>query len=418
MSTETIERVAVLGAGTMGHGIAEVAAMAGYRVALRDVEREYVDEGYENIEWSLRKLAEKDQLEESPEAVLERIEPTTDLESAVGDADLVIEAVPERLDLKREVFAEVEDVAGAGAILASNTSSIPITEIAEATEDPERVCGLHFFTPPVRMALVEVVHGEATAEAVAERAATWVESIAKTPIHVRKDVRGFVVNTVLGPYVSEAAWMVSNGEATIRQADAALVHQRGYPMGPFELGDLTGIDVGHHVRNERGMEIPPIIAEKVEAGDLGRKTGRGYYDYEAGDGADYEPGDGEGFDTLRVEARMIDRAASLVGEGVATPDAVDTGVKLGLGFPEGACRRGDRIGLDTVLDKLRTLHAETGEDRFEPHSYLVELVEAGSTGEDAGAGFYEYDQADNKVGGGGEAVGADGLDGPADVEGS
>ena len=397
MSTETIERVAVLGAGTMGHGIAEVAAMAGYHVALRDVEREYVDDGYENIEWSLEKLAEKDQLGDTPAAVLERIEPTTDLETAVGDADLVIEAVPERLALKRDVFAAVEDLVDEDAILASNTSSIPITDIAEATEDPGRVCGLHFFTPPVRMALVEVVHGEQTRETVADRAAEWVESIDKNPIHVRKDVRGFVVNTVLGPFVSEAAWMVSDGEATIRQADAAMVHQRGYPMGPFELGDLTGIDVGHHVRRERGMEIPPIIAEKVEAGDLGRKTGRGYYDYEDGDGADYEPGDGEGFDTLRVEARMVDRAAYLVGEGVATPDAVDTGVTLGLGFPEGACRRGDRIGLDTVVEKLRTLHAETGADRFEPHPYLVELVESGRTGEEAGAGFHEYDEDGNRV---------------------
>jgi len=391
MSLSHIDRVAVLGAGTMGHGIAEVAAMAGYRVALRDVEQEYVDDGYQNIEWSLGKLAEKGQLDEGPEAVLDRIETTTDLAVAVNDADLVVEAVPERLALKREVFAEVEGLTDEDTILASNTSSIPITDIAERTDDPGRVLGLHFFTPPVRMALVEVVHGEETRESVAERAAEWVESVDKTPIHVRKDVRGFVVNTVLGPYISEAAWMVSDGEATVRQADAALVHERGYPMGPFETADLTGIDVGYHVRTQRGREIPPVMADRVEAGDLGRKTGRGYYDYEDGDGADYEPGDGEGFDTLRVEARMVDRAASLVGEGVATPDAVDTGVRLGLGFPEGACRRGDRIGLDTVVEKLRTLRAETGEDRFEPHPYLVELVEAGRTGEDAGAGFHEYE---------------------------
>ncbi|PSQ21014.1 hypothetical protein BRD06_11790 [Halobacteriales archaeon QS_9_67_15] len=360
MSQSRIGRVAVLGAGTMGHGIAEVAAIAGYSVALRDVEREYVDDGYENVEWSLGKLAEKGRLDEGPEAVLDRVDPTTDLEAAVSDADLVIEAVPERLALKREVFAEVEGLAGEDTILASNTSSIPITDIAEAADDPGRVLGLHFFTPPVRMGLVEVVHGKETREAVAERAAEWVESVDKTPIHVRTDVRGFVVNTVLGPYISEAAWMVSDGEATIRQADAALVHDRGYPMGPFEIADLTGIDVGYDVRTERGREVPPVMAERVEAGDLGRKTGRGYYDYEDGDGADYEPGDGEGFDTLRVEARMVDRAAYLVGEGVATPDAVDTGARLGLG-------------------------------RFEPHPYLVELVEGGRTGEDAGAGFHEYD---------------------------
>jgi enoyl-CoA hydratase/3-hydroxyacyl-CoA dehydrogenase len=235
------------------------------------------------------------------------------------------------------------------------------------------------------------MYGAETGNAAAEAGSEWVESIDKTPIYVRKDVRGFVVNTIVGPFIGEPAWMVSEGEATIRAADAAMVHRRGYPMGPFELGDLTGIDVGYHVRTEAGDPIPPIMEEKVEAEEFGRKTGKGYYDYEDGDGADYESGDGEDFDWLRVEARMVNRAASLVGEDVATPDAIDTGVQLGLGFPEGICRRGDDIGLETVLEKLETLHGETGADRFEPHPYLEELVAEGKTGEEAGEGFYSYD---------------------------
>ncbi|WP_129116563.1 3-hydroxyacyl-CoA dehydrogenase/enoyl-CoA hydratase family protein [Halegenticoccus tardaugens] len=390
MTHVDIDRVAVLGSGNMGHGIAEVAAMAGYGVAMRDVDRERVDEGYENVRWSLEKLEATGALDEPASAVLDRVDATVDLEAAVEGADLVVEAAPERLALKREIFAELDEIAPRDAILASNTSSLSITEIAAATSRPDRVVGMHFFNPPVKMDLVEVIYGERTAEGTAERARGFVESLGKTPIYVRKDVRGFVVNSVLGPFVSEPAWMVSNGEATIRQADAAMVHERGYPMGPFELSDLTGIDVGYHVRAEAGEPIAPIVEEKVEAGDLGRKTGAGYYDYESGNGPDYEPEDAAGFDALRVEALMANEAAKLVGDGVATAEAIDTGMRLGAGFPEGPCRRADRIGLDAALDRIRSLYEETEADRHEPAGYLVELVESGRTGEDAGAGFHDY----------------------------
>ncbi|QFU81326.1 3-hydroxyacyl-CoA dehydrogenase/enoyl-CoA hydratase family protein [Natronorubrum aibiense] len=397
MSLENIDHIAVLGAGNMGHGIAEVTAMAGYDVSMRDIKPEFVEDGYDAIAWSLEKLEEKDRLDESADEILSRIETTTDLEAAVANADLVIEAAPENLELKHDIFSDLERYTDEETLLATNTSSLPISDIADVVDTPERVLGLHFFNPPVKMDLVEVIYGERTSDDAAEAGSEWVESIDKTPIYVRKDVRGFVVNTIVGPFIGEPAWMVSDGEATIRQADAAMVHQRGYPMGPFELGDLTGIDVGYHVRKEAGDAIPPIMEEKVEAEALGQKTGTGYYEYENGDGADYERGDGEGFDTLRVEARMINRAAYLVGEDVATPEAVDTGVQLGLGFPEGICRRADKIGLERVLEKLETLHESTGDDRFEPHPYLEDLVEAGNTGEDAGAGFYEYDSDDGEL---------------------
>ena len=387
----TIDRVAVLGAGSMGHGITEVVAMAGYDVTMRDIEEEIVADGYENIEWSLRKLGESDRLDESSEGVLDRIETTTDLEAAVGEADLVVEAAPEQMAIKQEVFGEVDDAAPENVILASNTSSLSITEIASATDRPESVVGTHFFNPVVKMDLVEVIYGEETSDEVAEDAHEFVESIGKTPIYVRKDVNGFVVNSVLGPFMTEPAWMVSNEEATIREADAAMV-SRGYPMGPFELGDLTGIDIGYHVREEAGVDNPPIIEGKVEAGDLGRKTGRGYYDYAEGNGPDYEAGQGENFDTLRVEARIVNEAAKLVGAEVATPEAIDTGMRLGTGFPEGPCRRADRMSLEVVLEKLEDLQETTGEDRYEPADYLRELVADGKTGEEAGAGFFEYDE--------------------------
>lgn len=187
MVTENIERVAVLGAGSMGHGITEVVALAGYSVTLRDIEQDLIDEGIENIRWSLEKLADNGTIDSSND-VLARIDSTTDLEEAVSDADLVIEAAPERMDLKREIFSQLDDFT-TDAILASNTSSLSITDISDATENPERVVGLHFFNPPVKMDLVEVIYGEETTDETAERAHDFVESIEKTPIYVRKDVK-------------------------------------------------------------------------------------------------------------------------------------------------------------------------------------------------------------------------------------
>jgi enoyl-CoA hydratase/3-hydroxyacyl-CoA dehydrogenase len=396
MDAADIETVAVIGAGSMGHGIAEVVAMAGCEVILRDVEQELAEEGYEAIRWSLEKLAEDDRLGEPPEAVLERVSTAVELEAAVGDADLVIEAAPERMELKRELFAELDEHAPERAILATNTSSLSITEIAAATDRPERVVGTHYFNPPVKMDLIEVIYGEHTSDATAETAHGFAQRQGKTPIYVRKDVRGFVVNNVIGPFGYEPAWMVSAGEATVRQADAAMVHERGYPMGPFELMDMTGIDIGYSVRVEAGDPIPPVVQERIDAGELGRKTGRGYYEYDDGPGPDYEPADAEGFDWLRVEARMANAAARLVGDGVATPEAIDTGVRLGGGFPEGICRRADDIGLERVLEKLRACREATGAERYEPAAHLLELVEAGDTGREAGAGFHNYGEGSQR----------------------
>lgn len=389
MDLNDIEQVAVLGAGSMGHGITEVVALAGYEVVMRDIEQELVDEGYEQIEWSLKKLDDEDRLPGSPSEVLDRIDTETDLEASVTDADLVIEAVPENMDLKKDIFGALDEMTSSETILASNTSSLSITEIATATDREGKVCGLHFFNPPVMMDLVEVIHGSETSDETAELAYEFVESIDKTPIHVRKDVNGFVVNRVLLPFLMEPAFMVSEGEAEVREVDAAMTTECGYPMGPFELLDLTGIDVNYHVRKEAGREIPPVIEEKVEAGDLGQKTGQGFYDYENG-GANYRPDDYDEFDTLRIEACMVNQAAWLVGNDVATVEAVDTGVTLGTGFPTGICRRGDKIGLDTILEKLRSLHEESGADRHQPAEYLVEKVESGHTGETDGKGFYDY----------------------------
>ncbi|SEH18182.1 3-hydroxyacyl-CoA dehydrogenase [Natronorubrum sediminis] len=390
MTRENVQHVTVLGSGSMGHGITEIVAMAGYEVTMRDIEADIVEEGYRNIEWSLEKLEESGALEESADDVMARIKTAVDLEESVTDADIVIEAVPERMELKKDVFEEVDRFAPDGAILASNTSSLSITEIASATERPSDVVGLHFFNPPVKMDLVEVIYGSETTDETAERAYEFMKAIGKVPIYVRKDVHRFVVNNVLGPFLDEPHWMVSGGEATIQEVDAAMVHRRGYPMGPFELIDMTGIEVSYHVRQAGDITVAPLMEEKVENEELGRKTGRGHYEYENGDGPDYEKGDGEDFDTLRVDAMIINEAAHLIGDDVATADAVDTGMRLGTGFPEGPCTYADETGIDTIVEKLESLHEEYGTDRYEPAPYLRELVSTGRTGQDAGAGFHDY----------------------------
>jgi enoyl-CoA hydratase/3-hydroxyacyl-CoA dehydrogenase len=221
MKLEDIETIAVLGAGNMGHGIAEVAALAGYDVRLRDIKEEFVQSGYEDIEWSLEKLAEKDQItDEEAEAALDSVTPLVDMSEAVGSADVIIEAVPEKMDIKKDVYAEVEEAAPDHAIFATNTSSLSITELSEVSDRPEQFCGMHFFNPPIRMQLVEVIYGGHTADETVETIEALAEDFGKTPVRVRKDSPGFIVNRILVPLMNEACWMLSDDVATVEEIDS------------------------------------------------------------------------------------------------------------------------------------------------------------------------------------------------------
>jgi len=383
MDADDIGTIAVLGAGNMGHGIAEVAAIAGFSVTMRDIEAEFVQDGYDAIEWSLGKLAEHDRLtEEEADAALERVTPLVDLSEAVGDAGLVIEAVPERMEIKRDVYEDVEEYAPDRAIFASNTSSLSITELSEATERPGQFCGMHFFNPPVRMDLVEVISGEYTAGETLDTVEALAAELGKTPVRVRTDSPGFIVNRVLIPLLNESAWLVESGEATIAEVDATTKFDMGLPMGAFELADQVGIDVALDVLEymESVLGAPyaacPLMAEKVDAGELGKKAGVGFYDYE--DGGVEIPGDAGRDDiATRLTAVMANEVAKLVGGDVADPDAIDEAMQLGAGFPEGPAARADEAGLETLAEALSDLHAETGKPRFEPDDLLVEHAEAG-----------------------------------------
>ncbi|MFC7132501.1 MULTISPECIES: 3-hydroxyacyl-CoA dehydrogenase family protein [Salinibaculum] len=282
---DSIATVGVVGAGTMGSGIAQVSAMAGYDVVMRDVEDDLVESGFETIERSLDRLVESDRLsDEQAGAVTDRIAGTTDA-ADLADCDVVVEAVVEEMEVKQNIFADLDDRTAAGTVLATNTSTLSITTIASATERPEDVVGIHFMNPAPVMRGVEVVVGEKTADAVVDFAHAFAEDLGKTTWE-SDDKPGFVTNRILMPWLNEGIRAFDEGVATKEDIDTGMRLGTNVPMGPLELADHIGLDVVLHasetLHEELGDRYKPayLLKRKVEAGDLGKKTGEGFYEYE------------------------------------------------------------------------------------------------------------------------------------------
>ncbi|MFC1417240.1 3-hydroxyacyl-CoA dehydrogenase family protein [Streptacidiphilus cavernicola] len=281
------EQIAVIGAGLMGSGIAQVSAQAGYQVVLRDVTDEALRRGLDGIRGSYQRFVAKGKLTaEEAEAALARISTTTDLD-AVGGADLVVEAVFEQLEVKQELFRALDRIARPGAVLATNTSAIPITRIASVTERPESVVGVHFFSPVPMMQLCELVRGYKTSDATLAAAREFAEGVGKTCVVVNRDVAGFVTTRLISALVVEAVKLYESGVATAEDIDTACRLGFGHAMGPLATADLTGVDILlHAARNiytetqDEKFAPPEIMARMVTAGDLGRKSGQGFYSYE------------------------------------------------------------------------------------------------------------------------------------------
>jgi 3-hydroxybutyryl-CoA dehydrogenase len=281
-----IDNVLVVGSGLMGSGIAQVCAQAGIRVVLNDVSEEALERALKNIAWSVGKFVEKGRLQEGRDAVMERITTTADL-AAVDAVDLAIEAVFEKIEVKHEIFKRLDQILPPETLIASNTSAIPITELAAVTDRPAQVLGLHFFSPVPMMAAVEVIKGIATSDAAADAGRRFVLQIGKEPIMVNRDVAGFVINRINFPSTIEAMNLVEAGVATIEDIDKGLRLASGRKMGIFETGDMVGLDVTYGAMTAMYQETgdprfypPLLLRRKVKAGHLGRKTGRGWYRYD------------------------------------------------------------------------------------------------------------------------------------------
>jgi enoyl-CoA hydratase/3-hydroxyacyl-CoA dehydrogenase len=390
-----IKNIGVIGAGTMGHGIAQIAGMSNFDVILVDANEDALAKAINNISWSLKKFKEKGKISaDDCEKVIKRIKTTTKIEE-VKEADFIIEAVPEDLKLKKDIFSQLEHISKKDTIFATNTSSLSITEISSALSNPARVIGMHFFNPPQLMKLVEVIKGKLTSEEVLQITLDVAKKMNKEVIVVKKDVPGFVVNRIFHAALHEAFWSLYRKEHSIEEIDGTLEHF-GFPIGFFKLVDSIGLDVIVHVDKilyeaygER-MNPSPLINSMVSKGLLGKKTGKGFYDWTINKpiepkifSFDYEI-------IERIYAVIVNEAAFLIQEDVTSPEDIDRGVKLGLNWPKGPCELGDEIGLDSIFYKLNALYDKYNDERYKPCPLLGIYVNKNWTGKKNGKGFYKY----------------------------
>jgi len=288
MRIDDVRNIAVIGSGIMGAGIAQICAVAGYRVAMRDIGEVYLQKGMEAIRSSLKKGVERGKLtQERAEAAVVRIRTTLNLAEAVKEANVVIEAVPENIELKKQVFKELDETSPEDAILATNTSSFSITEIASATRRPDRIVGMHFFNPVPVMNLVEVIRGAATSDQTIQLVRDLATRLSKTPVNVNESP-GFVVNRLLAPFLNEAVFCLMEGTADAKDIDTAIKLGLNHPMGPLELADFVGLDttlaILDYMHKETGdpkYRPCPLLRKMVRAGHVGKKSGKGFYDYAA-----------------------------------------------------------------------------------------------------------------------------------------
>jgi enoyl-CoA hydratase/3-hydroxyacyl-CoA dehydrogenase len=396
-TSREIKRVAVIGTGLMGHGIAQAFAVKGYEVNLLSRSRDSLDRAVQEIEWSLGKFVEKGSISRvEAEAALSRIVTTTSYVEAAGDVDLAVESVSESIELKRRVFSQIDEVAPSHTIIATNTSTLSVTEMGKATERPEKTVGMHWFIPPQLTQLIEVVRGEDTSNETINAIVDVSRKLGKTPILCKKDARGFIVSRILVAVFNEAFWTYTRKEASMMEIDSAVRYGGGFPMGWFELVDFVGVDVEydvgkilHEAHGERFQPNLELTEPLVKAKKLGRKTGMGFYDWSRG--RPRIPSELAGkYDVERSWAVAANEAAWMVLEDVAEPESIDLGMKLGTGWPSGPCEHADNRGLDMILHKLEAAYSQHKNELYKPCPLLKDYVKKGWTGKKAGKGFHNY----------------------------
>ena len=376
-----VKNITVLGSGVMGHGIAQVSATAGYNVVLRDIKQEFLDKAMEKIKWSLDKLVSKEKIsKEEGESIFSRITPIVDLNEAVKNAELVIEVVPEIMDLKKSVYAELDKVAGPEVIFASNTSTLPITEIANTTSRPEKFIGIHFFNPPQLMKLVEVIPGEKTSQEITDLTQEYVKSVNKQAVLCRKDVPGFIINRLFIPMVHEACFAQDRTNATLEEIDSAVKFKLGFPMGIFELADFTGMDVIHkatvemHLRDKKVINPHPTVEKMFDEKKLGQKSGEGYYKYsdDKYERVNLSEELAQKFNPIQLVANIVNNAAWLITNGASDIGEIEKAAQLGLGLKKPLFETAKEIGIKNIVDELNKLAEKYGEF-YKPDPLLISM---------------------------------------------
>ncbi|MCX7981360.1 MAG: 3-hydroxyacyl-CoA dehydrogenase [Syntrophales bacterium] len=372
MKAEDVKTIAMIGAGDMGHGIAACFLLGGYRVYLRDIEQRFIDRGVAGIKASFDRFKEKGKISaEAYDAALANLKTTVDLAEAVKEADFVIEAVPENLELKKSVFADLDKLSPPHAILASNTSNISISSIAEATKRPEKVIGYHFFNPAVIMKLVEVIKGQKTSDESIQVAYDLAKKINKVPVIVKKDSPGFIYNRVNEPTLVLLSKILEAGHPTPEEFDAAM--KPFMPMAPFELLDFVGIDIAVHGLEYFAKVLSPdykpseAIMAYLKAGNLGKKTGKGFYDWSQGRPQIDTSKATKEFDLNHLIALQVNEATKLLEEGVCDdPKEIDLAMANGGGSPFGPFTLAKSIGYPTLVAKLEEIYAKFPLEIFKP----------------------------------------------------
>lgn len=386
-----MKKIGIIGAGSMGRGIAQQAAIAGHEVELVEIQEKTLNEAFTFIQKMINRLAEKGKIDNSEAvAAIGRIYCSTYL-SSLENCDIVIEAVIEDLELKKSIFKKIEDIVSAECILASNTSSLSITNIAGSLKHPERMIGIHFFNPVPLMKLVEIIPAIQTNPELVEDCKSMMVGWEKYPV-VAKDTPGFIVNKVARPFYSEALRIYDEGIASIEDIDHAMTELGGFKMGPFTLMDYIGNDVNYAVTESvfeafyYDPRYKPSFTQKrlSEAGWLGRKTGRGYYKYEDGK-PQHSQEEFHHQKTIfkRILAMLINEAADTMHMGIASRDDIDLAVTKGVNYPKGLLKWADEIGVGIVVNQLDELYHHYREDRYRCSGLLRTIAEKQSTFYDA-----------------------------------
>jgi enoyl-CoA hydratase/3-hydroxyacyl-CoA dehydrogenase len=394
-----IRNVTIVGAGAIGSAIAEAVAIQGFDVKLMDISEEILKRAVEKIRVGLKDSYDRGYIKENVENILERIKTTISLAEALKDADLVIEAVPEILDLKKKVFSDIDKHAPEHTILATNTSSLSVTELASATKRPDKFIGTHYFYPPKILKLLEIIWGEKTSQETVKSVEDFAKNIGRIVVHVKKDAPAFIVNRIFVTMSNECAWALEAGEGTVEEIDSAVKYRMGLPMGLFELHDVLGggsVDVSYHVLEQISKKLgetyrqAPMFEQLFKAGHWGKKSGKGFYDWSGGKTNEVPLRAGAKFDLLRLVAPAVNEAAWLIEKGITTAEEIDLSVLNGLNYPRGLLRMADDIGIDVIVAKLGELYEKYKEERYKPNPLLKKMVKENKVGRKTNEGFYKY----------------------------